>query len=267
LHQLTKPAAVGIEPQLQLQTRGLSYAYPDGTQALTEIDLRVHRGDRIALVGHNGSGKTTLVKQFCGLLAPQQGQVLFNGEALAGAHLNQARLKIGLLFQDPDDQLFGHSLYEDVAFGLRNQGFTEDEVDGQVRQAVAAVGLSEYLYKAPHALSYGQKKRAALAGLLVLQPEILILDEPTANLDPTQEQVFLDLLQAFQGTLVVISHDLIFLYELCERALVLDRGEFTMITSSRSWSSIVRRCASMGLIFPFVSRRNRLRRRNCPHQG
>ncbi len=224
MHQLAKPVDTGIEPDLQMQVHNLAYAYPDRTQALSGIDLRIEEGDRIALVGHNGSGKTTLVKQLCGLLAPQQGEVFFHGVPLVGAHLEQARLKIGLLFQDPDDQLFGHSIYEDVAFGLRNQGLTEAEVDRLVRRAVEQVGLSGYLYKAPHALSYGQKKRAALAGLLVLQPEVLILDEPTANLDPAQEQVFLELIRNYAGTLILISHDLIFLYELCTRALVLDHG-------------------------------------------
>lgn len=223
MHQAVQPPSQQLDKAL-MQVRGLSFSYPDGTRALTGIDLVIHAGERIALVGHNGSGKTTLVKQLCGLLNPFEGEVRFRGETLEGAHLERSRLKIGLLFQDPDDQLFGHSIYEDVAFGLRNQQRPENEVDLAVRKAVAAVGLSEYLYKAPHALSYGQKKRAALAGLLALQPDLLILDEPTANLDPKQEQVFLDLLKDYQGGLLLISHDLIFLYELCQRAIVLDRG-------------------------------------------
>ncbi len=223
MHQNIQPSSTDKNSSL-LQVEGLSYAYPDGTRALAGIDLQVSSGDRIALVGHNGSGKTTLVKQLCGLLQPTSGKVNFKGTGLVGDHLAASRLEIGLLFQDPDDQLFGHNLYEDVAFGLRNQGLSEIEVDAAVRKAVASVGLEELLFKAPHALSFGQKKRAALAGLLAMQPEILILDEPTANLDPAQEQIFLELLKNFHGTLILISHDLIFLYELCDRALVLDRG-------------------------------------------
>jgi len=223
MHQHAKPS-VEIPVQALLEVKDLSFAYPDGTQALSHINMQIKSGERIALVGHNGSGKTTLVKQLCGLLSPGEGEVRYLDKLLVGEYLSQARLKIGLLFQDPDDQLFGHSIYEDVAFGPRNQGRSEEEVDQIVRQVVAEVGLEELLYKPPHALSYGQKKRAALAGLLAMQPDILILDEPTANLDPAQEQVFLELLKNFSGTLLLISHDLIFLYELCERALVLDRG-------------------------------------------
>ncbi len=224
MHQILKPVAPEQENRPLFQVESLSYCYPDGTQALNGINLQVHAGDRIALVGHNGSGKTTLVKQLCGLLHSDEGSVTYKGEPLSGAHLARARLEIGLLFQDPDDQLFGNSLYDDVAFGPRNQGQSEIEVDLAVRQALKAVDLEELMFKPPHALSYGQKKRAALAGLLAMRPSLLILDELTANLDPAQEQIFIDLLKNYQGTLILISHDLIFLYELCERALVLDRG-------------------------------------------
>ncbi len=224
MHQLIKPNRFDNAAEDLIHVKDLGYTYPDGTKALEKIDFQVQAGDRIALVGHNGSGKTTLVKHLCGLLSPQQGTVVYKGNALGEDHLATARLEIGLLFQDPDDQLFGHSLYEDVAFGPRNQGLAEEAVDLAVRQAVASVGLEDLLFKPPHALSYGQKKRAALAGLLAMQPELLILDEPTANLDPLQEQVFIDLLKNYQGTLILISHDLIFLYELCNRALVLDAG-------------------------------------------
>lgn len=223
MHQQAPPSILEKE-NLLLQVEELSYCYPDGTPALDRINLQIKAGDRIAIVGHNGSGKTTLIKQLCGLLQPQQGRVEYKGELLVGERLAMARLEIGLLFQDPDDQLFGHSLYEDVAFGPRNQGLSEEAVDQVVRETLYAVGLGELLFKPPHALSYGQKKRAALAGLLAMRPELLILDELTANLDPVQEQIFLDLLNNYQGTLILISHDLIFLYELCDRALVLDQG-------------------------------------------
>ncbi|MCF6178064.1 MAG: energy-coupling factor transporter ATPase [Geopsychrobacter sp.] len=224
MHQLAQPISSVQGDALLLDARGLGYVYPDGTRALDGIDLQIRAKERIALVGHNGSGKTTLVKQLCGLLQTQQGQIEFRGKQLDAEQLQRVRLEIGLLFQDPDDQLFGHNIYEDVAFGPRNQGLDEDAVERVVRKAVSDVGLTELLFKPPHALSYGQKKRAALAGLLAMQPELLILDEPTANLDPLQEQIFLDLLKNYPGTLLLISHDLIFLYELCERVLVLDGG-------------------------------------------
>ena len=204
--------------------RSLGYAYPDGTQALSGIDLDIFSGDRVALVGPNGSGKTTLVRLLSGLLAPAQGTVAFKGRPLTGDHLDDTRLRMGVLFQDPDDQLFGHTVLEDAAFGPRNQGKSREAAALCAGQALEQVNLVHLAYKEPHNLSFGQKKRAALAGILAMQPEVLILDEPTANLDPGQEAVFLDLLKGFDGTLICISHDLIFLYELCETALVMHQG-------------------------------------------
>lgn len=224
MHDLHRPAPLPNPGDTLFAVRGLTYSYPGGQQALTGIDLAIAPGDRLAIVGHNGSGKTTLVKQLCGLLQPTGGEVWYKGERLAGAHLDKARLEIGLLFQDPDDQLFCHCLLEDVAFGPRNQGLAPAEADIAAKRALQQVGLLDLLYKTPHALSYGQKKRAAFAGLLAMRPEVLILDEPTANLDPRQEAVFVDLLRDYPGTLIIISHDLLFLYELCDRALVLDAG-------------------------------------------
>ncbi|MGB5158291.1 MAG: energy-coupling factor transporter ATPase [Desulfobacterales bacterium] len=204
--------------------RRLYYCYPDKTLALSDINIDIAAGERIALVGQNGSGKTTLVKQLCGLLSPTSGEVFYKEKPLEGEHLEKSRLKIGMLFQDPDDQLFGHTLLEDTAFGPRNQGLLRQDADHAALDALKRVNLIDMAYKAPHNLSFGQKKRAALAGLLAMQPDVLFLDEPTANLDPRQEQVFLDLLKDFSGTLICISHDLIFLYELCNRAVVLDKG-------------------------------------------
>jgi energy-coupling factor transporter ATP-binding protein EcfA2 len=213
---------MGDIPVFSLQN--LWYAYPDGIQALSGIDLEILPGDRLALVGPNGSGKTTLIKLLSGLLAPVKGTVCFNGTELTGDHLDETRLKMGVLFQDPDDQLFGHTVMEDVAFGPRNQGKSREAAARYAGQALHQVNLAHLAYKEPHNLSFGQKKRAALAGILAMQPEVLILDEPTANLDPGQEAVFLDLLKAFDGTLICISHDLIFLYELCDKAVGLPQG-------------------------------------------
>ena len=202
----------------------LNYRYPDGPQALSGINLAIAPGDRIALVGQNGSGKTTLIKQLCGLLLPDEGEIRFRSEPLQDDHLERSRLKIGLLFQDPDDQLFGHTLIDDVAFGPSNQGFPHELARQAALQALERVHLADKAYKAPHHLSFGQKKRAALAGLLAMQPTVLLLDEPTTNLDPHQEQVFMDLLLDFKGTLICVSHDLLFLYELCRRAVVMEKG-------------------------------------------
>lgn len=204
--------------------RSLVFRYPDGRAALRGVDLTVHAGERIALVGQNGAGKTTLAKHLNGLLRPEEGSVLFRGTPLNGDNLRATRLRVGMLFQDPDDQLFTNTLNEDVAFGPFNQGLDRDGVESRVQAALSAVGLQGMRYKAPHHLSYGQKKRAALATLLAMNPEVLILDEPTSNLDPRQETLIVDLLRGFAGTLICISHDLPFLFGLCTRAVVLDRG-------------------------------------------
>lgn len=207
-----------------LSAQALSYRYPDGDAALSGIDLIISPGDRIALVGQNGSGKTTLIKLLCGLIVPTAGNVSYKGVRLAAEHYDRSRLEIGVLFQDPDDQLFGHTVLEDVAFGLRNQGLLRDDAHQRAMQVLQQVNLMNLAYKKPHHLSYGQKKRAALAGVLAMRPEILLLDEPTANLDPSQEEVLLGLLKRFKGTLICVSHDLIFLYNICRRAVVLDQG-------------------------------------------
>lgn len=224
MHDLHRPPHLSVSGSTRFAVRGLSHRYPDGTLALDGIDLTLATGDRLALVGHNGSGKTTLVKHLCGLLQPTSGAVNYQGQRLCGEFLQRSRLEIGLLFQDPDDQLFGHTVLEDVAFGPRNQGLPQPQAEQAARRALEQVGLLELAYKAPHNLSFGQKKRAALAGLLAMNPAVLILDEPTANLDPRQQELFLDLLRPFPGTLICISHDLILLYELCNRALVLESG-------------------------------------------
>lgn len=207
------------------EVRSLKYAYPDGHSVLDGIDLAIYPGDRIALVGQNGAGKTTFIKHLNGLLRPREGEVLCKGLPLEGARLYETRLRIGMLFQDPDDQLFCNTLDEDVSFGPANQGLSSPEVESRVANSLNKMHLEPFRYKAPHHLSYGQKKRAAFATLLAMSPEILILDEPTANLDPKQEQFFTDLLSEFPGTLICISHDLPFLFSFCSRAVVLENGK------------------------------------------
>jgi len=224
MHEALEPSLIKSVNAPLFSIRSLDYTYPDQSPALTNINLEIEAGDRIALVGQNGSGKTTLIKQLCGLLQPVNGEVLYKREPLREDHLERSRLEIGLLFQDPDDQLFCHTLLDDAAFGPRQKGVCRQDAEAAALKALNLVSLSDMAYKEPHNLSFGQKKRAALAGLLAMNPDVLLLDEPTANLDPRQEQLFMDLLGNYQGTLICISHDLIFLYELCNRAVVLDKG-------------------------------------------
>jgi energy-coupling factor transporter ATP-binding protein EcfA2 len=221
---IQEPVSQEPRARILLSAQGLCYRYPDNVQALSGIDLNIAPGDKVALVGQNGSGKTTLIKLLCGLIAPTAGNVSYKGQTLNAEHYDHSRLEIGVLFQDPDDQLFGHTVIEDVAFGLQNQGLSREDAQQKAMQVLRQVNLAHLAYKGPHHLSFGQKKRAALAGILAMQPEILLLDEPTANLDPSQEEVLLDLLKRFEGTLICVSHDLIFLFNICRRAVVLDQG-------------------------------------------
>jgi len=200
-----------------LQLKDVSFIYPDGNKALDNVNLAVYENDRLAIVGHNGCGKTTLAKILCDIYKPTRGSVL------------RENVRVGMVFQDPDDQLFSATLFDDLAFGplLMSQGITVTDatlLEAKISTVLDMVGLREYAYKEPHNLSYGQRKRAALATVLTMDPDVLILDEPTDGLDPEHEEVFLDLLSSFKGTLVCISHNLFFLYHLCDRVLVLKNG-------------------------------------------
>ena len=169
-----------------LETKNLGYKYPDGTEALTDINLKIYEGDMISLMGPNGAGKSTLFFQFNGIFEPTEGTVEIEGETLKydKKSLLKARSKVGIVFQNPDDQLFAPTVLEDVSFGPMNMGLSEEEVKRRSMDALEKVGMDEYVNKPPHHLSGGQKKRVAIAGILAMKPKIMVLDEPTSGLDP-----------------------------------------------------------------------------------
>ena len=204
---------------------GLGYAYPDGTEALRQVDLHVHPGERVALLGPNGAGKTTLVLHMNGIHLPQQGSVTVSGLLLDGDSVAEVRRRVGVVFQDPDDQLFMPTVGEDVAFGPRNLDLDDDEVERRVATAVAAVGVEDLVDRPPNHLSFGQKRRVAIAGVLAMEPEILVLDEPTSNLDPASRRELTEILVGLDITMLVVTHDLPYAAQVCERSIVLDRGE------------------------------------------
>ncbi len=224
MHQLARKQPLRLQGETLFSLRDVSFSYPNGQAALQRLSLDIMPGDRVAIVGQNGAGKSTLLKHLNGLLPLRAGALTYKGEAFDPESLRQARLEIGLLFQDPDDQLFCNSVEEDVLFGPLNQGLDLDTARLHADAALNAVGLASRKQRPPHRLSYGQRKRAALAGLLAMSPEVLLLDEPTANLDPQQEEMLLQRLKEYSGTLIVITHNLLFAYELCDRAIVLDSG-------------------------------------------
>ncbi|HEX9123879.1 MAG TPA: ATP-binding cassette domain-containing protein [Actinomycetota bacterium] len=209
---------------LALQIRDLLFAYPDGTQALFGVGLDVERGERVALLGPNGAGKTTLVMHLNGILATQSGSVTVGGLEVRKEHLREIRRRVGIVFQDPDDQLFMPTVREDVAFGPANLGLRDAELDARVEAALTAVGMEAFEDRAPHHLSFGQRRRVAVATVLAMEPEILVLDEPSSNLDPAGRRELADILRSLDITMLMVTHDLPYALELCPRALVINDG-------------------------------------------
>ncbi|HJV36762.1 energy-coupling factor ABC transporter ATP-binding protein [Geomonas sp.] len=206
-----------------------SYKYPDGTVALSDIRLEVPRGEFTGILGSNGSGKTTLLKVMDGLIKGYQGQVLLDGDDVLRLHPRDIYRKVGLVFQNPDDQLFATTVFDDTAFGPRNMGCPEPEVKARVEAALASVDMAEFAGKGIHNLSYGQKKRVCIAGLLAMGHEILLLDEPTAGLDPMGEYRMMELLTRLnreQGvTIVMATHSVDLVPIFLHRLFILSRGK------------------------------------------
>jgi len=207
-----------------LEVRGLAYAYPDGHQALFGVDLHVHQGERVALLGPNGAGKTTLVLHLNGILTAGAGSVTVSGLPVEKANLREIRRRVGIVFQDPDDQLFMGSVRADVAFGPANLGLKGAALDQRVMDALAQVGMAEFADRPPHHLSFGQRRRVAVATVLSMEPEILVLDEPSSNLDPASRRELADILRSLDVTVLMVTHDLPYALELCPRAVVLSDG-------------------------------------------
>ena len=209
-----------------LEVHGLAFAYPDGHQALFGVDLAVDRGERVALLGPNGAGKTTLVLHLNGILTGGAGSVRVAEVEVRPDRdtLREIRRRVGIVFQDPDDQLFMPTVRDDVAFGPANLGLRGAELEARVASALAAVGMTDVASRPPHHLSFGQRRRVAVATVLAMEPEILVLDEPTSNLDPASRRELADVLRALPVTLLVVTHDLPYALELCERSVVLSGG-------------------------------------------
>jgi cobalt transport protein ATP-binding subunit len=207
-----------------LDVSGLAFAYPDGHQALYGVDLRIERGERVALLGPNGAGKTTLVLHLNGVHRAGAGAVSVGGLAVEKRNLQEIRRRVGVVFQDPDDQLFMPTVADDVAFGPANFGVTGPALEQRVTQALGAVGMAEHADRSPMHLSGGQRRRVALATVLACDPEILVLDEPSSNLDPVARRELAEVLVGLDRTMLMVTHDLPYALQLCGRAVVLDGG-------------------------------------------
>ncbi|NBM21096.1 ATP-binding cassette domain-containing protein [Streptomyces sp. GC420] len=203
---------------------GLAYAYPDGHQALFGVNLTLARGERVALLGPNGAGKTTLVLHLNGILDGGLGTVRVAGLPVEKKNLAEIRRRVGIVFQDPDDQLFMPTVREDVAFGPAAAGVRGAGLERRVLAALERVGMAEYADRPPHHLSFGQRRRVAVATVLVMEPEILVLDEPSSNLDPASRRELADVLRSLDVTVLMVTHDLPYALELCPRSAVLSGG-------------------------------------------
>lgn len=203
---------------------GLRHIYPDGRVALDGVDLSIAAGERVALLGPNGAGKTTLMLHLNGVLSPTAGTVEISGIPLTRKSLRDIRRRVGLVFQDPDDQLFMPTVAQDVAFGPANFGVSGEELVARVREALDTVSMAAEADRSPAHLSAGQRRRAALATVLACRPEILVLDEPSANLDPVARRELAETLMTLDATLLIVTHDLPYAAQLCDRAVVMDSG-------------------------------------------
>ena len=208
-----------------VEVKNLRHAYPDGTVALRDVSFRITHGESVAIIGANGAGKSTLLLHLNGYLAPTAGEIRIGDFPLTKATLPEIRRTVGMVFQDPDDQLFMPTVHDDVAFGPFNLGLPDEEVERRVQEALEHVGAAHLMNKPPYHLSGGEKKRVAIATVLSMSPDILVMDEPTSGLDPFARRQLMALLRDFRHTKIFTSHDLDMVMDLCERTIVLHEGE------------------------------------------
>ena len=207
-----------------VEVRNLHFAYPDGTDALKGVSFRITHGESVALVGANGAGKSTLLLHLNGYLTPTRGEVRIGDVPLTHATVVSARRAVGMVFQDPDDQLFMPTVFEDVAFGPLNAGLPTAEVERCVASALERVGMAHLRGRPPYKLSAGEKRAVAIATVLSMSPDILVMDEPSSHLDPRGRRRLIELLKSFKHTKIIATHDLELVVELCPRVIVLDGG-------------------------------------------
>ena len=248
-----------------IETRNLTYTYSPGTPfektAMKDVSLSVERGDFIGVIGHTGSGKSTLVQHLNGLLRPTSGQVLLEGKDIweEPKKIREVRFRVGMVFQYPEHQLFEETVYKDISFGPRNMGLPEEEIDERVRRAAAFVGLkTELQEKSPFELSGGEKRRAAIAGVMAMQPEVLILDEPTAGLDPKGRDLVLEQVAAYQKengtTVLLVSHSMEDIARVAKTVLVMNGGQVAMYAPTPEVFSRAEELRAIGLAIPSVTR-------------
>jgi cobalt transport protein ATP-binding subunit len=218
------PAPAGAHERGTVDLEHVHFRYPDGFEALRGVDLRINAGEKVALVGPNGAGKSTVMLHLNGTLRPAHGSVSVAGMAVGKDTIRRVRSEVGLVFQDPDDQLFSPTVFDDVAFGPLHMGLPAAEVHRRVERALAAVGMAGFEHRVPHRMSLGQRKRVALATVLTMDPSILVFDEPSAGLDPRGRRELIGLLRSLGQTMLVSTHDMRLVAEVFPRTIVMDDG-------------------------------------------
>jgi cobalt/nickel transport system ATP-binding protein len=230
---------------------GVRFAYPNGREILGGVDFSIAGGERVAVLGPNGAGKTTLALHLNGVHLPTSGTVEVGGVMVDRNSVREVRRRVGMVFQDPDDQLFMPTVGEDVAFGPANYGVVGTDLADRVDRALAQVGLADAAGIPPHHLSFGQRRRAAIATVLAMDVDVLVLDEPTSNVDPRGRRDLVETLARLDVTMVVITHDLPFALELCQRSIVLDEGRVVADGSTRDLFADAALMAEHGLELPW----------------
>ena len=236
---------------LAVEVKGLRFAYPDGRQALSGVDLEVEPGERLAVLGPNGAGKSTLMLHLNGIHTPAAGNIWVGGIEVGPSTLTEIRRRVGLVFQDTNDQLFMPTVAEDVAFGPANLGLRGEELDERVTEALARVSATDTAHRAPHHLSGGEKRRVSIATVLAMRPDVLVLDEPAVGLDPSGRRDLITTLAGLEVTQLIVTHDLPLALELCERAVILYGGRVVARGPTRQLLSNAQLLGRHSLEMPF----------------
>lgn len=234
----------------RVEMKNVSYHYPDGNRGISQVTMLLHHGESVGIIGANGAGKSTLLMLLLGILFPEDGEVLVGDIQMTKKTLSMIRQRVGLVMQQADDQLFMTTVYDDVAFGPRNEGLGEDEVATRVSDALRTVGLEHMESRAPYKLSGGEKKSASIATVLAMEPDILLMDEPTAGLDPQARRRLINLLNCFKHTKIITSHDLEMILDTCSRVLVLKEGVLVADGNPKEIMSSARQMEEWGLEKP-----------------